>query len=428
VFLVSVQALHPYAASRPDELSFSAGNILTVLKKGSDGWWEAEFNGKRGLIPGNYVADYTPPVQVPVPAPAPAPAAAPAKKQQERKAMVEFNGNSPILQVPVGSLAELTTFLRGALSITTPFTLKYFDSDFNDFGDLVDVSVLPERPKLKIVAQAMSWWSWSVDSTSSWTTKGFETTRYSSLLVKEGTHTHHQPALDKFHLIAAQLGFDPKVATKVFAISNEILLTNFENYRATLYAKHRANPGLFKKEDWLTMSEGQQRKEFIGWHTALSDRFPWNDKTKPRVIPMLQGTSEGAVWQICQQGFGVVGTTDDGFYGAGVYFTSKLGYADKYAKSGADGSKPFLVSMIIPGNTFPVVEHPFATDGSSPNQSGFKGKGCRAGYQSHYTVVDGRDINAAFPLRGHIDDATAADELVTFEGAQALPIFVFYTK
>jgi len=224
------------------------------------------------------------------------------------------------------------------------------------------------------------------------------------------------------------LGFDPKAATKVFAVSNEKLLTNFENYRDTLYAKHRANPGLFKKEDWMTMPEAEQRKKFITYHSNLSGKFSWNDKSKPRVVPMLQGTSEGAVWQICQQGFGVVGTTDDGFYGAGVYFTSKLGYADKYAKSGADGSKPFIVSMVIPGNSFPVVEHPFAADGSSANPSGFKGKACRGGYQSHFTLVDGRDINTAFPVRGPIDAATAADELVTFDSPQALPLFVFYTK
>jgi len=29
---------------------------------------------------------------------------------------------------------------------------------------------------------------------------------------------------------------------------------------------------------------------------------------------------------------------------------------------------------------------------------------------------------------GPIDGATAADEMVTFEGAQALPLFVFYTE
>jgi len=100
-------------------------------------------------------------------------------------------------------------------------------------------------------------------------------------------------------------------------------------------------------------------------------------------VPMLQGTREGAVWQICQQGFGVVGTTDDGFYGAGVYFTSKLGYADKYAKSGPDGSKPFIVSMVIPGNSFPVVEHPFVSEKDKKgtpvrkaNADGYKGKAC----------------------------------------------------
>ena len=218
------------------------------------------------------------------------------------------------------------------------------------------------------------------------------------------------------------------MATKVFAVSNEKLLTNFEGYRDILYAKHRVDSvALFKKDDWMTMLEAEQRKEFIDWHSDLCGKFSWNDKTRPRVVPMLQGTSEAAAWKICQQGFGVVGTTDDGFYGAGVYFTSKLGYADKYAKSGPDGSKPFLVSMIIPGNTFPVVENPFATNGLI-NPSGFLGKPCRSGYQSHFTLVDAKDIAArSFPIKGDVDDFTA-DELVTFDSSQALPLFVFYTK
>jgi len=91
--------------------------------------------------------------------------------------------------------------------------------------------------------------------------------------------------------------------------------------------------------------------------------------------------------------------------------------------------------MVIPGNSFPVVEHPFVSEKDEKgiavrkvNPGGFKGKACRNGYQSHFTLVDGRDINTAFPVRGPIDAATAADELVTFEGAQALPLFVFYTR
>ena len=62
------------------------------------------------------------------------------------------------------------------------------------------------------------------------------------------------------------------------------------------------------------------------------------------------------------------------------------------------------------------------------NADGSKGKGCRAGYQSHFTLVDGTTISTAFPIKGAVDPASAADELVTFEGAQALPLFVFYTK
>jgi len=138
---------------------------------------------------------------------------------------------------------------------------------------LEDLAALPEKPRLKIVAQAMSWWGWSVDPT--WATKGFETTRYSSLLVKEDTHVHEQSALDKFNQVAIQLGFDSKVAT------NEKLLTNFENYRDTLYAKHRANPGLFKKEDWMTMPEAEKRKEFIAEQSNFSDKFQVSLFAKP---------------------------------------------------------------------------------------------------------------------------------------------------
>jgi len=346
-----------------------------------------------------------------------------------RRALVEFNGTRESLSIPAGSLEDLQSSVRLQLSISTPFTINYYDVDFEEYLLLKDLSVLPEKPRLKIVTQAMSWWGWSVDS-ASWTTKDFETTRYSSLLVKEAAHIYHQLAFDKFQLVATQLGFDPRVATKVFAISNDKLLSNFENYRDVLFARHRGDSAaLFKKDDWKTMPEAEQRMEFIAWHSNHSDKFNWNDKAKPRVVPMLQGTSEGAVSQICQQGFGVVGTTDDGFYGAGVYFTSKLGYADKYATRGADGSKPFIVSMVIPGNSFPVVEHPFAADGSGrANSSGYKGKACRAGYQSNFTLVDGRDIYTAFPLRGSFDTATATDELVTFDSSQTLPLFVFYTQ
>jgi hypothetical protein len=65
-----VKAIHSYTAAKPDELSFAAGDIMTVTKKDPTGWWDAVHNGngKKGLIPHTFVEDYT---SVPVSAPAP---------------------------------------------------------------------------------------------------------------------------------------------------------------------------------------------------------------------------------------------------------------------------------------------------------------------------------------------------------------------
>jgi len=127
------------------------------------GWWEAEFKGRRGIIPRTFVTDYIPvPVPIPVPVSASAPVStpvttpvfvpvsvpvttlvtSPAKKQEERKAMVEFNGNKTVLQVPCGSLPDLMSSIREQLSIVTPFALNVHDADFDDFVELKDISAL----------------------------------------------------------------------------------------------------------------------------------------------------------------------------------------------------------------------------------------------------------------------------------------------
>lgn len=49
-------ALHDFEAKETGELSFNKGDILTVLNYGDDvTWFTAEFNGQRGMIPGNYI-------------------------------------------------------------------------------------------------------------------------------------------------------------------------------------------------------------------------------------------------------------------------------------------------------------------------------------------------------------------------------------
>ena len=54
----AARALYSYNAAIPEELGFSKGDILAVLRLQDDGWWEAEVTGSRGhpgLVPSNYL-------------------------------------------------------------------------------------------------------------------------------------------------------------------------------------------------------------------------------------------------------------------------------------------------------------------------------------------------------------------------------------
>lgn len=49
------RANYAFAAGSPQELSFNAGDVLNILQQSGD-WWMAELQGRRGLIPSNYVS------------------------------------------------------------------------------------------------------------------------------------------------------------------------------------------------------------------------------------------------------------------------------------------------------------------------------------------------------------------------------------
>ena len=140
----------------------------------------------------------------------------------------------------------------------------------------------------------------------------------------------------------------------------------------------------------------------------------------------------------------------------GIYFTSTFEYANRYAGI-SNGMKVFMISLVIPGNLYPVTEYPFKENETGKileyNPDGFYGKACQPGYQSHFTLsldlsfhcsnlkqttnntsklVGPRDKKnqentGPFPVQGTFDAQRDADELVVFESAQAVPLFIVYT-
>jgi hypothetical protein len=52
------QALWSLQGQADNELTFTAGDTMVVLRKDPGGWWEAEMNGRIGWIPHNYVREF----------------------------------------------------------------------------------------------------------------------------------------------------------------------------------------------------------------------------------------------------------------------------------------------------------------------------------------------------------------------------------
>ncbi|KAG8917747.1 hypothetical protein FRC00_013252, partial [Tulasnella sp. 408] len=61
-----VRALYDYAGGG-DELGFKTGDEIILLSEVSDGWWEGELEGRKGLFPSNYVEELKKPVPPPRP-------------------------------------------------------------------------------------------------------------------------------------------------------------------------------------------------------------------------------------------------------------------------------------------------------------------------------------------------------------------------
>src|SRR6185503_16776670 len=97
----------------------------------------------------------------------------------------------------------------------------------------------------------------------------------------------------------------------------------------------------------------------------------WNKDLPVPILPFLHATDYFSAMNICQTGFCALSQLDSGWYGKGIYFTSYAIYATQYLT----GKKQpvMILSWIIPGSIYPVVEDPFGKDsmGGKALESGF---------------------------------------------------------
>eukprot|EP00051_Salpingoeca_urceolata_P013952 m.176761 g.176761 ORF g.176761 m.176761 type:complete len:559 (-) comp17952_c3_seq2:882-2558(-) len=118
--MVNVRVSFDYAAEKDDELTVKEGDIIENVNQQDGGWWEGDFNGKRGWFPDNFVevmeeaalptkAAVAPPPAAAAPTPTPAPAPA-ASEPAGKKAKVTFDytaANEDELTLAVGQIVTV---------------------------------------------------------------------------------------------------------------------------------------------------------------------------------------------------------------------------------------------------------------------------------------------------------------------------------
>ena len=282
---------------------------------------------------------------------------------------------------------------------------------------------MPGPAPASVVAPAPSpsvpspyWWRWN--DTSTWQTQGHETTPFKSLLVKDGPEINDVVAFEKFKFLTRATGLPVNSVNKIYAIQPPHLVVPFESSRSVYEGRHRESPNLFKKQDWVGEPNADLRDLYLREYESRAAKFYWNEAGAQVTLPLLHGTSEAAVWKICQQAFGQVSTLDGGYFGRGIYFSGNFEYASRYSQS--IGPKLFILAAVLPGNPFPVTENPF-------EPKSYHGQACRPGYQSHISFVNTSDAMPTIST-DLTNPAEVVDEIVIFDYGQALPCFVFYMQ
>jgi len=175
---------------------------------------------------------------------------------------------------------------------------------------------------------------------------------------------------------------------------------------------------LFFKADWKneTGDNGELRERAFIRIEQKIQYWEWNfglNISDSPVLPVVHGTSMDKAYRIAEGGFVALSTTDDGYYGKGIYFTTSANYTVPYFKQHEHPA--IIICLVIPGNPYPVIEDP-------RNDSPIRGKAILLGYQSHYVVVTKSGM--PFTINDYAENKERYDELVVEQEAQVLPIFI----
>ena len=190
------------------------------------------------------------------------------------------------------------------------------------------------------------------------------------------------------------------------------------------------------KPTWSQEPRAQQRAQAIErWKQMVSVFSPFftmeTDGRKrywknTKIIPLWHGSSKEICESIATSGFVYFGkislggynpkSTDEGFFGSGIYFTNSARYASDIYSRGY-----IFLAWVSMREPFPLVGDPSQTD-----MKNIKGRGAYKDYNTHYvpvTSIDPSEPYEAIYYPTKENETPHCDEVVVFQKSQTLPRF-----
>jgi len=199
------------------------------------------------------------------------------------------------------------------------------------------------------------------------------------------------------------------IIKSIFAVYQRNLLSAFISYIENQQQRLSTNPHIFQNQNWQKDDSDGQKQWIKDSFDKRVTSFSWNDDRIIKIIPQVHGTNFDTALSICETGFASLGIVDKGWYGKGIYFTSSAVYAAPYF--GTKKKPAIIIAYIVPGNPYPVSEHPF-------NNKSLIGSAMQDGVQSHYVITSINGYPVLKPCEKYYD------ELIITQEAQALPAFI----
>uniref|UniRef100_A0A6B2KXN4 Fibronectin type-II domain-containing protein n=1 Tax=Arcella intermedia TaxID=1963864 RepID=A0A6B2KXN4_9EUKA len=201
---------------------------------------------------------------------------------------------------------------------------------------------------------------------------------------------------------------------EAYAVHNPELLHSFATKHSIMTHNVRTNPTLFLSDNWKGKEDKLgTRKWTRETYNKLVTQFEWNQSLLVPIVPALHGTNEDVAENIVKSGFVALARLDKGYYGKGIYFTTSAEYGLPYYAT--KKIPTVIISMVISGNAFPVIEHP-------DSKNNIMGAAMTPGYHSHYVLTrkDGYPCPKVFSGEG---DEQYFDEIVIEQENSILPFY-----